>query len=228
MNYMEEDVEFFSTYLEEKRLIQSFFEELGKIKTDWTEFACEENKEVYHKQEEGSSTISVFTKFKVDTSLFYPMAMLNEIDNFKEWVPTVVKSDILKEISEDRKVVYMERELPPPFAHRELFIHVSRTFLKEKKGVLYMMRSLTDETAGELGMMLPPENEEEKVRAQMVKGFMYIEAIDKNSCMFHQYLNMNPKMKLMPDWLLNFSVKNVLYILINKLQNKEAFKNEVI
>jgi hypothetical protein len=62
----------------------------------------------------------------------------------------------------------------------------------------------------------------------MLKGFMYIEHIDNDSCWYHGYMNIDPKFAMMPDMIINTFVKRVIYIIIGKLQNKEIFENEMI
>jgi hypothetical protein len=73
-----------------------------------------------------------------------------------------------------------------------------------------------------------PTADESFVRARMIKGFMYVEHIDDNNCWFHGYINVDPQFAYLPDWLINFSIKRVIYIIIGKLQNKEIFENDSI
>lgn len=73
---------------------------------------------------------------------------------------------------------------------------------------------------------MPPEDPNTLVRGDLVKGFMYVEHIDQDSCWFHGYINFNPKFAYLPDWLLNFSVKRIMYVMIGRIQNKEVFEKE--
>ena len=88
-------------------------------------------------------------------------------------------------------------------------------------------RSINIERSKNWGTEIPPENPR-FVRAEMIKGFMYMEEIDQNSCWFHGFMNMNPKLALMPDWFFNFIIKRVVNVLIKKLQSKDFFDLEIL
>lgn len=69
-----------------------------------------------------------------------PIALMNEVELLKEWVPGVTTSGIIKDISTYRKVITAERAFPWPMASREFFICASAMVLKERKGVLIILR----------------------------------------------------------------------------------------
>ena len=114
-------------------------------------------------------------------------------------------------------------------ATRELILKASAIMVKERKGALIMLRSMQAEDKVEwMGETAMPVEDPALVRAQMKKGFMYVEHIDNDSCWFHGYISIDPMFSYLPHWLLNFTIKRVLYIIIGKLQSKEIFENDLI
>ena len=88
----------------------------------------------------------------------------------------------------------MESEMPWPFYKRELYLCSSTTFINsDRKGVVIMLRSTNLERMNLWGFDIPKENPYRAVRADMVKGIMFLEYIDDNSCMLSGMVNINPK-----------------------------------
>jgi hypothetical protein len=59
----------------------------------------------------------------------------------------------------------------------------------------------------------------------MIKGYMYIEHIDEDNCWYHGLINVDPMLGMIPNFLVNFMVKRIVYIMIGRIQNKEIFEN---
>ena len=66
------------------------------------------------------------------------------------------------------------------------------------------------------------------MRGTLKRGFKYIEEIDEDNCWYHGFINVNPNFKYLPNWVLNFSIKRVIYVIIGRLQSKEFFQNDVM
>ncbi len=54
---------------------------------------------------------------------------------------------------------------------------------------------------------------------------MYIEHIDEDNCWYHGLINVDPMLGMIPNFLVNFMVKRIVYIMIGRIQNKEIFEN---
>ena len=63
----------------------------------------------------------------------------------------------------------------------------------DRQGVILMLRSTNDERMNLLGIEIPLENPNKAVRADMVKGIMFLEYIDENSCCLSGLVNINPR-----------------------------------
>lgn len=54
-------------------------------------------------------------------------------------------SQCLDQISDYRKVIHLARDFPWPLANRELVVCASAMLIKERKGVITIMRSINEE-----------------------------------------------------------------------------------
>ena len=121
----------------------------------------------------------------------------------------------------------MQRGLPFPVSDREVIPCVTQVLVGARKGAMIIIRSINDDRQKYWQAEVPAENPK-LVRAEMVKGFMYIEEIDEGSCWFHGYMNLNPKLALIPDFFINAVVKRVVNKIIISLRSKDVFDNEFI
>ena len=69
--------------------------------------------------------MSVFMRFKVPTNMMMPLGLLSEVDLLSQWIPGLLRSDLLKEPSDFRKILYVQREFPYPFAARQFLLGAS-------------------------------------------------------------------------------------------------------
>jgi len=160
--------------------------------------------------------------------MFYPLSLLSEIDLMKNWMPYIIRSDLMHNYSDFRKSLFIERGFPFPFKNRAIILAASAILVKERKGALIMLRSFNDRRKDIWGFdpkLVPQHN---LVEATMHKGFMYMEHIDENSCWYHGMINIDPNFTFLPDWILNFTVKRLIYVIMGKMQNKDFFENELI
>ncbi|CDW82781.1 UNKNOWN [Stylonychia lemnae] len=218
----------YQMFKEDIELQNYFFHELTLLKEKWTCYSEAPERTVYTKREPGQNILSVFFKFKVPTNLFYPLALLSEVDLFQHWMPYILRSEIMHNYSDFRKGLFVERQFPFPLSNRVLILAASAYLVKERKGAMIMIRSFNDARKQNWGFdsnQIPKHN---LVEATMERGFMYIEHIDDNSCWYHGMININPNFTFIPDWILNFTVKRMIYVIVGKLQNKDFFENEMI
>lgn len=105
--------------------------------------------------------------------------------------------------------------MPWPFSNRDLIMHGCGTILKDRKAVIIGIRSVLDETIFNFAMPKPYKN---IVRAIIYAGGAYIESIAENRCRLRFISNANPKLKLIPQWLINLVTRKVAYIALQKFK----------
>ena len=92
---------------------------------------------------------------------------------------------------------------------RESYTIASSLMIKEKKGILSVLRSINDTRSKWVSdVEIPPEDNYKFVRADIIKMFHYVEAIDKDSCWLHFYMNNDPKFAYLPDAFLNWAMEH--------------------
>ncbi len=125
----------------------------------------------------------------------------------QKWVPGVKKIDVFKVHSPFRKAIHIHREMPFPLSDRDFTVCSTSILVKERKGAMVMIRSVNEERQKQWELTSLPTVPEKVVRADVLKGFMYVEHIDQKSCWFHGFMNMNPKIQFMPDSFISFVLK---------------------
>ena len=99
-----------------------FFSELDNIKTSWQCFKDKPDRQIYSRKEEGLGLVSVFYRFKLEKNLFHPFSLLSEFDLLKHVVPDIIKAEILKNHSNFRRVMYMQKGMPFPIDNRDVVV----------------------------------------------------------------------------------------------------------
>eukprot|EP00347_Sterkiella_histriomuscorum_P001077 403373418 len=222
-----EESNVYQMYKEDIGLKKLFFEELEKVKETWRMYADEPERAVYTKQEAGTNILSVYYKVKIPSSMMYPLTLLSEIDLLKEWMPSIIRSDQLESFSDFRKTLHIQREFPFPLSNREFHLCASACLVKQHKGALIMLRSMNDDRIKNWNIKNIPEASDGFVKAQMIKGFLFSEHIDENTCWFHGMMNVDPKFAIIPDWLINFTVKRLIYVIMGKLQKLKVVESDI-
>ena len=75
---------------------------------------------------------------------------------------------------------------------------------------MYLMRSANSDRMKKWQFEVPDENKDKVIRAEMVRGFQFLEYIDDNSCWLTGLMNVNPNFDYIPDWFVNFMIKRVI------------------
>jgi len=78
---------------------------------------------------------------------------------------------------------------------------------------MIVIRSVNEERARLWDIELPSETPN-VVRGEMVKAFQFFEAIDSETCWYTSLINVDCKIQYVPDFLMNFTVKRILYVII--------------
>jgi hypothetical protein len=138
------DCNSFNMYLEDITLKNRFFYEMANLDT-WDVVKNYSERQIYSKKEPGLDLLTVFYKIKLNSNILYPFALLSEIQMMKNWVPGVKKSEIIKINSQFRKAIYVHREMPFPLSDRDFTVCQTSLVVKERKGVMVMIRSANEE-----------------------------------------------------------------------------------
>lgn len=91
---------------------------------------------------------------------------------------------------------------------------------------MYILRSANAERQKLWEVEIPVEDKNTVIRAEMIKGFQFLEYNDDNSCWWTGLINVNPNFDYVPDWFVNFMIKRVIYSMMDKISKREYYEND--
>jgi hypothetical protein len=187
----------------------------------WHNVKTSNDKKSWYRPVEGSNSIDVACECIVKAPIFYPIALFAEVNLYSSWIPRLGYCHIEKDYSRFRKTVHCEIQIPWPFNDRDGVFHGYGTALPDMKSVIVVIRSLDTEKKKEhLDCTLPEPRKNSNVRVTLEYGCMFFRYIDENTCLFRAIFNADPHMTYIPQWLINFGLKTVVYMILEKVKKK--------
>lgn len=77
----------------------------------WTKFVDKTDQKIYYKKEEGLSPVTCYIEGMINAPMLDVLTIVGEVDMFKEWMPITPVSDILRELTPFRKLLYVRNSL---------------------------------------------------------------------------------------------------------------------
>jgi len=148
--------------------------------------------------------------------VFNLLALIYEIELFKNWVPFCDQSYTLKRVKWCEKVVYLKLGLPI-LSDREGYLDgfgVDR--LDENGTILIIVKTVhnNEELKRTLGITVP---ESKNVRMEINYFFCEIKPLSHNRLIFKAICNIDPKIDFLPGWVLNFFIRKIGSFMLAKL-----------
>ena len=174
-----------------------FDEYLPVLKGDllgWTQFQSNDEARIYYKMEDGLSCVTTYLETEVDAPLLNILSVIAEVDMFKEWAPITPVSDVLKSLTDFKKLVYLKNELSWPFSHREIFFEGGAFALLDDKSICLTLHSIKDATW--FGHPITPT--QELVVTHVNKGVVNLCKLESGKCKLTLIVNIDPHMDLVP------------------------------
>ena len=195
----------------------------------WNKGEFSSNKKTWYRSVTGLETLDIACECIVNTHIFNPICLFAEVDLYSNWIPRLSYCHIEKNYSRFRMTVQCELAIPWPFHDRDGVLHGYGATLPDQNAVIVVIRSLdTDNKTIYLDCPLPKKRKEKHVRLTLNHGGMYFKYIDENTSLFRGIFNVNPHMSLIPQWLINYATRKVIFMLLNIIQNTcKNFKGTV-
>ena len=99
---------------------------------------------IYYKKEPDLSLITCYIEGLIKAPMINVLAIAGEAECFKEWMPITPVSDIVKEVTPLRKLLYLRNECQWPLWNRESFIEGAAYVLKEEKAIALSLESVKE------------------------------------------------------------------------------------
>jgi len=87
------------------------FTSVMKDMSSWTKFVDKPDSKIYYKKEEGLSPITCFIETTINAPVLNAVAICAEVAHYKEWLPITPVSDVIKELTPLRKLIYLRNAL---------------------------------------------------------------------------------------------------------------------
>jgi len=176
------------------------------------------NIESWFTHESNLNTITIGAKTIMNCSLIKILAVLSEVDLISKFVSRIESITKLKEYSFCRWMVRICLNMPVTFTNREI-IAMGFGYLDPKDNTILMpFRSVNDEY---YKFLQPPAEDPNYVRIEIIFGFFRIKYIDEQTIEVINCYNVDPKVPVIPWFLLNTFIREISYYIM------EDFKNQI-
>lgn len=187
------------------KILNEFTMELSNLNS-WTKFFEKGDQKIYYKKEEGLSSLTCFMEGMINAPMINVATILGEVELYKEWLPITPVSDIIKELTPMRKLIYIKNALQWPCWNREIIVEGGAYAIREDKAIGLSLESVRENQWFGHAIERHPEN---TVETHVNKGFIYIKYINDNQTQLRFFINIDIHLDLMPSALMNWGMKNI-------------------
>mmetsp|Transcript_11310 Transcript_11310/g.11345 ORF Transcript_11310/g.11345 Transcript_11310/m.11345 type:complete len:135 (-) Transcript_11310:336-740(-) len=125
------------------KILSEFMKELNHLHT-WTKFLENNEVKIFYKKEEGLSPLTVFIEGMINAPVMNVIAIVGTVDLYKDWMPITPVSDILKEVTHFRKLLYLKNTAQWPCWDRESIIEGAAYVVKEEKALALSLETVRE------------------------------------------------------------------------------------
>jgi len=194
----------------------------------WTLAKRSSGIDTYFRVSEGSEAVQLKMIGVVDAPAIHVLAVMNEIDLWNRWIPTVHTTDTLLQISPFAKIVHCTFKFPLPLSvvvdNRDALYYVYGVDLLEDKQIVAIARNLTTEEEERFKVesnFTSPPPPPKHTRMSVKFGGMVMSPVSVNSTKLILLTQVDPKVKLPMD-LINWGTKKFAYLFYVMLRKQTA------
>lgn len=187
-------------------------------KDGWTQVNSTKGIITYYRKEATAKTHSFKVQGEVKAPLVNMLACVYEVDLFGKWMPNVEKAEMVKELSRFRMVAAAQFGLPWPIANREVTLLGYGDVVGDAVAVYFRSVTETDTLPGFTLPAPPPKY----VRADLKFGGMLFKPVDETTTLVTVVFNTDPKLTLVPYWLLNMISSKFCHYILMIMRTKAA------
>lgn len=154
----------------------------------WDLFVTEEHKKIYFRKEPGFKVVTQYLESVINAPYKNVIALLMEVDLFKEWIPMLSEAKIRHQHRPFRQYLYQKFNAPWPMKGREVHVEVTGYMLPFENAFVYTFNSINeDEWFG-----FPVQKSKGFTELVFNKALGYIKPIGPNQTLFKFILNSDP------------------------------------
>lgn len=156
----------------------------------------------------------VRSEAEIETGIFPILVLLAEPDMLTKWLPMLSDVKIVGEPTKYRRILNYKFNLPWPVSDREASILGRGVPLVDSKGLVIIMKTLEESY---LGIDIPATSPD-SIKITVHLSCIYIQYSEENKCSITLIIRSDPKIPLIPQWLINYGSKHVAHIFIQSLR----------
>jgi hypothetical protein len=156
----------------------------------------------------------VRSEAEIETGLFPILVLLAEPDMLPKWLPMLSDVKILGEPTKYRRILNYKFNLPWPVSDREASVLGRGMPLIDSRGLVIMLKTVE---SNYLGTDIPAASEG-SVKVDISLSCIYIQYSQENKCSISLIIRSDPKLPLIPQWLINYGTKQVTHIFLKNLR----------
>ncbi|CAI2374095.1 unnamed protein product [Moneuplotes crassus] len=190
---------------ETREMLDQCLKSMIRFEEDWKLYKDGGDWKIFNKPDtfvRGSNGYEFGIETIIHSNYINPVVMINEIDLYKQWFPKVKGTEVKAKDGEFRKLVYQELEFPCPFSNRDLVMNVVGCILPEQNALCSICKSEESSWYGNNG----PAPIDGIVRMKLHNSFSYLQILNDDETLLRVMINIDFKLKFVPDWLINYFI----------------------
>jgi len=183
---------------------------------DETTAECEyDGIKTWFKYEEEIKSLTMCGETVFECDLFHLFAILSEIDLMQKFISQFEEVNKLSEVTKFRWLMQVKIKMPLAFSNRDVVINGFGVINNEQKSILMPFKSVDHF----LDQHIPPETLNHK-RIYLHFGFYNIQFLSKNKYIVSCAFNIDPKVPIIPWFILNNVMNKMTYYIIDGLRKQ--------
>lgn len=155
----------------------------------------------------------------LEAPLFPVLALFSEVDLYHNWVPKIQAFEMIAEPTRFIKLLQYTLDLPWPVSNRDVCLSCQGVAIGQNKSCLIVLSDLEEPFLGNP----PVEVAQGSVRINIPIGCINIMYRGPESTQVSLIINAQPHVALIPQWLINWSTKQVFFWFMNSIR-EQVFK----
>lgn len=172
--------------------------------------------DTWFKYEENINTVTICARTLIRAPLIKVLAVLAEVDLMGKFVDKFDELEKVQNFSTFRWLVKIRIKMPISVTNREIYAIGFGTVIPGTDTMIMPFRSIGQNYHG---FVTPPETSDYK-RIDVNYGFFHIKYIDEEYCEVSNCYNIDPKVPVIPSFILNTFIKELSYYVMDDIRTK--------
>jgi hypothetical protein len=182
----------------------------------WTLVKEVDDIKTFYRHEPSTPVHSIKMQGIIDCPALNIMAVMNEHSLYHKWIPLINEVCLIKQLSNYRKVIYLNANLPWPLAPRDAVMYGYGVDYLEEETIVVMIRSCVEDDLPpqDAHLIPPPEN---FTRVDTKFAGVLLRPLSETSTYVTMMSNTDPKFTYIPYALLNWATKQLSFTMWSTL-----------